>query len=269
MTSKSSVHVEVVVILRADRLYAEVLRQFALQVFPGTRVIITRTVEAAAVALATEPADLFVTGVGASVEGDVLDLLLHRARQKSHRVRVLVTTAGCEYRILRALRTLGVDGVFDSATESTDAFLLALRTVAEGSLYWSQSILDRMQREGSPSDALFRMLTGFEQIVLSIIGDGCDDAVAARTLGVSPSTVSTVRRELHRKLHVQHRGELVRAAAQNGFVRFTASGVVRPGFDLLRAGYARKPRRARSIAGAQGPSLSLPSCDMARAGFSL
>ena len=56
-------------------------------------------------------------------------------------------------------------------------------------------------------------------------------------LGLSPSTVSTVRRELHRKLGVQHRGDLVRAAAQSGFVHFTPTGVVRPGFALLSASY--------------------------------
>ena len=246
MASKSGAHVGDVVILRSDRLYAELLRELTLRVFPRARIIITGTIEAAQGALATESADLFITGVGASVEGDVLDLLLHRAHQKSHPVPAIVATAGCEYRVLRALRTLSVEGVFDSATESTDAFLIALQTVAEGSRYWSQSILDQMQHEGSPSNALFRLLTSFEQIVLSVIGDGCDDAVAAQALGVSPATVSTVRRELHRKLHVQHRGELVRAAAQNGFVRFTASGVVRPGFDLLRVGYVRKPPRSPS-----------------------
>ena len=252
-------HVEMVLILRSDRLYAELLRQFALRVFPRTQVIITHTVEAAAVVLATEPVNVFITGVGASVEGDVLDLLLHRVGQTPRLTRVLVATTGCEFRVLRALRTLEVDGVFDSATDSTDAFLVALRTVAEGSRYWSQTILDQMEREGSPSNALFRMLTGFEQVVLSIIGDGCDDIVAARTLGVSPSTVSTVRRELHRKLHVQHRGELVRAAAQNGFVRFTASGVVRPGFALLRAGYAPKPRRYLTTPSARMTAESVPA----------
>ena len=244
MATPCGAHIETVVILRSDRLYAELLRQSASRVFPRTRVIITRTVEAAAAALTTQSVDLFITGVGDAVEGDVLDLLLDRTAQSPRAPRVVVTTTGCEFRVLRALRTLGVDGVFDSASDSPEAFAVALRTVAEGSRYWSPTILAQMEREGSPSNALFRLLTAFEQVVLSIIGDGCDDTVAARTLGVSPSTVSTVRRELHRKLHVQHRGELVRAAAQNGFVRFTASGVVRPGFALLRASYAPKPRRS-------------------------
>ena len=82
--------------------------------------------------------------------------------------------------------------------------------------------------------------------MLSVIGDGCDDLAAAGQLGLSPATISTVRRALHRKLGVQHRGELVRMAAQKGYVRFTPAGVERPGFGLLAAAY--QPRhRARTL----------------------
>ncbi len=156
--------------------------------------------------------------------------------------------------MLAALRTLEIKGVFDAANEPPETLMTALRAVAQGSRYWSQTLVDFLQEMSSTSTGLFRLLTAFEQVVLSIIGDGCDDNVAARKLGISPSTVSTVRRELHRKLGVQHRGELVRAAAQHGFVRFTPGGVIRPGFALLCAGYhARKPRR--TDAGKDEPAL--------------
>jgi hypothetical protein len=54
-----------------------------------------------------------------------------------------------------------------------------------------------------------------------------------------------VRRGLHRKLGVQHRGELVRVAAQKGFVRFTPDGVERPGFALLTAAYHPRYHKRR------------------------
>jgi hypothetical protein len=94
-----------------------------------------------------------------------------------------------------------------------------------------------------------------------MIGDGSDDTTAAQKLKVSPATIGTVRRHLHRKLCVQHRGDLVRAAVQHGFVRFTPVGVVRPGFAILSAAYqARKPRRgARTY-----PSHHLPEVSPAR-----
>jgi DNA-binding NarL/FixJ family response regulator len=236
-----------VLILKADRLYAEALRQYTLHVFPAARVLVAWSVESAKTLLATEPVDFFVTGVGATLESDVLDLLAQQTGNARRVERVLVVTVRREYRVLAALRGLAIDGVFDSASERPGEFVNALRAIATGGRYWSQTVLDHMHRIGSSSTALFRLLTVFEQVVLSVIGDGCDNTVAARTLKLSPATVSTVRRELHRKLGVQHRGELVRLAAQHGFVRFTASGVIRPGFGIMCAAYqARRAKRAES-----------------------
>lgn len=236
-----------VLILKADRLYAEALRQYTLHVFPAARVLVAWSVESARTILSTEPVDFFVTGAGATLESDVLDLLAQRTTKAAREQHVLVVTVRREYRVLAALRGLAIDGVFDSASERPGEFITALRAISAGGRYWSQSVLDHMQRTGSSSTALFRLLTVFEQVVLSVIGDGCDNTVAARTLKLSPATVSTVRRELHRKLGVQHRGELVRVAAQHGFVRFTAAGVVRPGFGIMCAAYqARRAKRAET-----------------------
>lgn len=246
-----------VLILRVDRFYAAVLRQMVLQEFPRTDVAITHGIADAMLALKTCRIDLFITGVGAGAEGDVLDLLTSCAKSVHRPKSVLAVTAGCEYRVLAGLRALGVNGVFDATSELPDAFPLALRTVANGAHYWSQTLLNEMHVASSTSHALFRLLTSFEQVVLSTIGDGCDDADAAQLLAVRPSTICTVRRELHRKLGVQHRGQLVRMAAQHGFVHFTPAGVIRPGFALLRASY--QPRRkpgARSGRAAKATTCS-------------
>jgi hypothetical protein len=73
-------------------------------------------------------------------------------------------------------------------------------------------------------------------------------------LGSTSSTISTIRRRLHRKLGLHHKGELVQHAARLGFVRFNREGVVRPGFAQLRAAYdARRPRK-RSAASKAGDS---------------
>lgn len=235
--------VQSVLILKADRIYAEALRQHIQGVFPGARVRNTQTLESARQILTSESIDLFVTGVGASLDCDVIDLLASLS-SPARSLRVLVVTVRLEYRVLAALRSLAIEGAFDSAAGSPEELTLALQTLASGKRYWSQTILDHMHRVGSASNALFRLLTTFEQVVLSVIGDGCDNVVAAQKLNLSPATVSTVRRELHRKLGVQHRGELVRVAAQHGFVRFTAGGVVRPGFGLMCASYqARRTKR--------------------------
>ncbi len=246
-TLPNHAHVKNVLIFKADRIYAEALRQHVQCVFPPAKVWTALSLDSAKRQLSTLRPDVFVTGVGASLDGDIVDLLA--GQLPAHRsLRVLVVTVRLEYRVLAALRSLSVEGVFDSASGTAEELSLALRTVAEGKRYWSQSIIEHMHRVGSASDALFRLLTTFEQVVLSVIGDGCDNVVAAHRLKLSPATVSTVRRELHRKLGVQHRGELVRVAAQHGFVRFTAGGVVRPGFGLMCSHYeARRKKRGEPV----------------------
>lgn len=235
-----------VLILKADRIYAEALRQHIQGVFPDANVRTSVSLESARQILMSESVDLFVTGAGASLDCDVIDLLASLPGP-SRSLRVLVVTVRLEYRLLAALRSLAIEGAFDSAAGTPEELTLALCTLAKGKRYWSQTILDHMHRVGSASNALFRLLTTFEQVVLAVIGDGCDNFVAAQKLNLSPATVSTVRRELHRKLGVQHRGELVRVAAQHGFVRFTAKGIVRPGFGLMCSTYqARRAKRAAS-----------------------
>lgn len=246
MVPENYSYIQSVLIFKSDRIYANALHEHAQAVFPGAEIIIAHSLESAHLAMTGRPIDIFVTGVGASLGHDVLDVVARPGVNPTLRARhVVVVTTRHEYRVFAALRTLGVDGVFDSASEPPAAFETALRAVANGKRYWSQSVLNHMNQVGMGNSAVFRLLTLFEQVVLSVIGDGCDNTVAAQRLRLSPATVSTVRRELHRKLGVQHRGELVRVAAQHGFVRFTPTGVVRPGFSLMCALYeSRRTKRA-------------------------
>src|SRR5688572_5884629 len=108
MASDSPVIVRMVLILTADRLYAEVLRQAALQTFARADIKLTASVEDARTALAAQTVDLFITGIGAPHEDDVLDLILRQAADNSRHQRVLVVTATHDYRELTALRSLAV-----------------------------------------------------------------------------------------------------------------------------------------------------------------
>jgi DNA-binding NarL/FixJ family response regulator len=236
-----------VLILKPDRLYADSLRHSVEHALPGCHVTTVGSVPAAAEVLARRSVDLFITSLGEALAGDALDLVAKSKVRPSRARRVLLLLVRHEYWALAALRALSVDGVFDATADSQSAFLSALQAVAEGSRYWSPGVLDRLQELAATPDALYRILTDFEQLVLSVIGDGCDDAAAARQLGLCPATITAVRRGLHRKLRVQHRGELVRVAAQKGYVHFTPDGVERPGYALLAAAYHPRIRRRTNV----------------------
>jgi DNA-binding NarL/FixJ family response regulator len=229
-----------IVILNVDRIYAEALRDLAFGIFPAAKIRLGTSLRAVA-SLPPTGFDVLITGLAAAGEGDALDFLAGHMAGAAR--RVLVVTAQLDARTLMVLRALSVPGVFDAANEIPAQFASALEAVADGRHYWSRSALQRMQVTRGAGPAMIARLTVLEQLGLSILGDGRDDQTAARDLALSVYTVATVRRDLHRKLGVRHRGELMRVAAENGFVRFTESGTVRPGFALLNADYQLHARK--------------------------
>ena len=242
MTSTPVSGIRHILILKADRFRCDALRHSAQIVFPGSVVAIANRMVEARAALSADVFDLLVTGV-VLLDGDVLDLVaactegLRRAR------RVLIVTGRTDSRVLGSLRVLPIDGVFDPLSEGMDAFEVALNAIAAGRTYWSASVLERLASPAHTFASVCRILSPTEQLVFAVIGGGTDDRAAAEQLGMKPSSIQTVRRSLHHKLGVQHKGDLVRLAAQYGFVQFTPDGVVRPGFAQLLA--ARRPSKTR------------------------
>lgn len=238
--------IQSVLILKADRIYGDALCKIVQRILPWADVRLETSINGASAALAIRPVELLITGVGASLGGDVIDFLsMHTGGANGVR-QVLVVTTHHELRILAALRGLAVHGMFDSAAEAPENLAEAIRVIACGQFYWSQSILDRIRADVASGRSHARLLTPCEQLVLCVIGGGCDNVTAARELGMTPGTISSVRRDLHRKLGVQHRGELMCIAAQVGFVQFTPSGILRPGYALLTA--AHRGRKPKSVA---------------------
>jgi two-component system nitrate/nitrite response regulator NarL len=227
-----------ILILKADRLCANILHQTALIVFPSAVARVATSIAEVISALESRTVDLLLTGVGL-VDGDTLDLLAESEAERKFR-RALVVTGRREQRVLVTLRALPISGVFDPMSEDMVQLEAAIRTVGGGGRYWSPSVQARLTSKNSSSPgSLCALLSPTEQLVFAVIGDGSDDRVAADRLNLKPSTIHSVRRELHRKLGVQHKGELVRMAVQHGYVRFTEEGVQRPGFSSLLAACGR------------------------------
>jgi len=182
--------------------------------------------------------------VGLASEGDALDVVA-RCLELAPQPRVVAIAIRCDYRSLVALQSLSVTAVFDAVEDASQNFPAVLRGAAAGVRYWSTTLNRELRRQAPPLSVL---LSPTEQFVLALIGDGTDDREAAVTLDLSPATVASIRRNIHRKLGVRHRGELVRIAALNGFVRFTPMGVVRPGLALLESACITRRHRSAAFA---------------------
>jgi DNA-binding NarL/FixJ family response regulator len=238
--SPSKLQLRRVLILKTQLLYAETLATAARVTFPGADIVFSNRVQVAAHELQVGVLDLLITDLEMS-DGDMLDFLYQAMRNGRGFRMVLVATARRDVRTMEALGRLPIAGVFDTEGGTLGEFSDALRSMALGRGYWSKSLDSGPRRLSRPrSSTVDDHLTPLEQLVFSVIGDGTDDQEAADQLGIKESSVHTIRRTLHRKLRVQHRGELVRHAVQKGFVRFTGDGVQRPGFAML---LADSPRR--------------------------
>ena len=228
-----------VLILKADRLCASILQQTAQHVFAAADIRVTTSLAAATQALSVHPVNLLITGL-ALFDGDALELFnAHEGGGRNFR-HALVITGRREHRVLGILRNLSINGVFDPMNDDLQHLETAMRQVGCGGRYWSPTVLARLSDRNTSAGSLSHLLSPTEQLVLAVIGDGSDDITAAARLNLRPSTIHSVRRELHRKLGVQHKGELVRVAVQHGYVRFTADGVQRPGFSNLLAACGRR-----------------------------
>lgn len=256
---------DLVLILHGDRLSAEALRQTAAVVFAGAEVYLATCIDDADRVLKQRNVAWFICGLSPALAGDPLDFIATSA-VASGGPKILVVAPDCDDHAIAVLRSLPVKGIFDSGTQGAGELEMALRHLAAGRWYWSPRILERILRQHVGSNSIFRRLTAFERIVLTVLGGGNDDASAAAMLDVSPETIGSVRRDLHRKLGVQHRGELIRVAAQTGFVHFTPAGIVRPGFAVLSQKYrcTRKKRR-RMPAVARSQIMSAPEDILDRA----
>jgi len=233
-------------ILKSDRFYAEAVRHVARQALGPVVIHTADSMRAAEEILETCRIDLLIAGLEPEL-GDVLAMIAV-CGERAPATGVLLLAGHERDRVWEVLRSLPILGVFDAVQDAPGNLPLAVSAVGQGRTYWSPSIRPRLARAGNRSPA--RRLTATEELAFSIIGDGCDDVVAADALGLSAATMETVRRNLHRKLGVHQRGDLVRLAAQHGYVRFTADSVVRPGFPLLAAACAHRrmkptPRKAR------------------------
>jgi len=234
-----------ILVLNSDRLLADAIGRTAGAIWPQANLRDMHRLSAAMRALAEMPVDLLITGLVFD-EGDVCELVRRSARMPRRAERIAVMTRRRDPRMLTLLRTLPVDGAFDTATESLEDLGRALQEIAAGQRYYSQSFLALLWDRNASRAAELRELSPTEQLVLAVIGDGCDDREAAERLELTTGNIHSIRRSLHAKLGVKDRSALMQRAVQFGLVGLSGRGVERLGFSLLLEHYEASGRRKRA-----------------------
>jgi DNA-binding NarL/FixJ family response regulator len=249
-----------IMVLKWDLLYADAIRRVARDVFPDAEILVCRSGETALHTLRDNRADLGLFGLTLP-DTDGLDLLTLVGEELLVH-RLLIISGRRDERSRQALRGARIDGFFDAFSEDGAALAVAIRCVGNGGSYFSPSA-----REFSHGPApgtrlnLNQVLSLIELQVFSVIGDGSDDESAGTRLGMSAQTVHSHRRAIMRKLGVQTRTELMKAAIQRGIVRITTDNVIRPGFDRLLGerdtrGHSLSPLASETFGSAPSPRES-------------
>jgi len=93
---------------------------------------------------------------------------------------------------------------------SSDEIVSAIETVADGGTYFSSGVIDVLMdgERGNETDPL----TPREHDILSLIGSGSSNKEMAETLGITPATAETHRKNLKRKLGIATTAGLIRYA---------------------------------------------------------
>lgn len=205
-----------VVVLKADRLCAEMITNVVMRILPLAMVVTFHRLSEFSAFGVEQSIDLLVTGLGLE-DGDLLQNIKGMGGLLRIARRVLVVTTRRDAGLVSRVARLGVAGLFDPSTEGSIDLERAIRAVMAGSSYWSQStagvVASRVRHR-----ATVQSLTGGEIRVLKVIGGGCDDKEAAGTLNMKVSAVHSVRRSIYRKLGIHHRAELVRYTVQHRLV---------------------------------------------------
>jgi len=234
---------ERIVVVKAERLWAETIARAAREACPDADVTVCDTAAAATASLRAAPAALGLFGL-ALPDQDGLDLLAMADCERWCR-RVMIVTGRRDERTLQVLRRARIDGWFDIAAEPSGELVAAIRKVVAGGAFFSAGVLlaDKFPAGGPPT--LGQLLSETELLIFAVIGDGSDDRQAAARLGLSETTVHNHRQHLMRKLGVQTRTELMREAIRRGVVRFTTTGIaLTPGTERAlddRAAGSRDP----------------------------
>src|SRR5947209_5547375 len=94
-----------ILIVKADRFYAEAMHQSTSRIFPGAHIRVVNQLAEANAALSTESFDMMISGIGLP-DGDMLDLLAACTGVGRRVEYVLVVTARREPRVWESLNAL-------------------------------------------------------------------------------------------------------------------------------------------------------------------
>jgi DNA-binding NarL/FixJ family response regulator len=146
-----------------------------------------------------------------------------RLREKASKVKVILLTMSEEPAVIKEALVAGVDGYVMKRIEKKE-LELALKTVANGQKYFSETVVMRLAQlpnsntaNGKDNIAESVSLTPREIEVMRLVIQDLSNAEIAARIFIEITTVETHRRNLMKKVGVNSALGLMRWAMKNGF----------------------------------------------------
>lgn len=133
-------------------------------------------------------------------------------------IRVIAMSGLTDPYTIWRVRQSGVHGYIEK-TQGAEMLLTAIRIVAAGGTYFSETFEQVKQQWLAQPEAFYKILSDREQQVLQRVVMGWDDARIANHLDISASTVAVHRKHLRRKLELHNDRDLVAYARRWGLDR--------------------------------------------------
>jgi DNA-binding NarL/FixJ family response regulator len=151
-------------------------------------------------------------------DADGLNLLPELASASPASRVIALTSFADEFTVHRALRAR-VDGFLAKNEEPLDSLKEAIETVMAGRRYLSPVVRKLSASLRSDPHSFDKLLSGQEQRLLSLFGEGLTNEAVAGQTGLSVNTVKVHRRNIHFKLGIHSTPELMNYALKKGFTR--------------------------------------------------
>lgn len=146
--------------------------------------------------------------------------IIARGQQEIPHLKVLILSAHGDDHHLMKVAPFPISGYLIK-DEAPEHLLQAIRVIAQGAVWFSQSLADRLRglrkaRERSENGEAGG-LTGRERQVLELLGAGLDNQVIAARLNLAEQTVRNYASTLYAKIGVASRMEALVWAREHGF----------------------------------------------------
>ena len=119
-----------------------------------------------------------------------------------------------------------VHGFVDKVTSPMAVLREAIGAVAEGRTYYSESFRQARDDREADANACDARLSARERALLILFGQFLTDDEIARRLKLSSQTVEKHRFNIHRKLGLKSRAELMRYVRDHGFLATRDHGLL-------------------------------------------